>query len=1240
MSAPGSDSGSLVDPRIGRTASAATCNGFFGEDQVQIWHLRQLRRSDVESAARTEGVDVNALIQAIHLRNATALAAKPVTLRMLLGRYRTTGTLPTMQADLYRQGVLELCKEPNQKRVDKDAPEWVGRLTPDQRHAVARRIAGFSILCQRPFVQTRHRAGEPVPEGCLALSDLCGREKVGGTELNVDEAAVTEVLGCALFQGSGSGVVSWSHQTYAEFLAAEWLNSHRLPDRQLSSLIHPPGDGGDRVAPQLREMVAWLASLDLQLGRSLMEANPDVLMRSDVLAGDEETRCQLAGLFLDSVESGIILGPSQNYPYARFAAEGLGDVLRPYITAKALRYDTRYCALQIAQECSCQSLADDLVAFALDEGNEPYLRQLALLALREVAVERHLAAIQPLRAHGNEELQAIAIGILWPASISTAEALEHLRPTQNRSLIGWHHQLINEDISKNLPERNLATALDWMAGFVRRHPDASCDSGCRDFAELACKLWREALPRVSEPEVMDAIVRLADALRRSHHWLWAKPNDNHWSGPDDVEARHSLAYRMLMAFGGGDNVAFALMDEFHMVQPDDVPWLVSRLDAESDFQLAACLVQLIGFCRPNEGAHFELVYDAMFRHPELSRHWAAITGYIRLDSRAADSARRVLARSKAPLKAENNGPSPEVVQADSTRFLQMALAGDASGWIEFVDLLLSGAEHRSLHAYDSGFEALWGWQHLDAHTRVTVVPAAEAYLTSGQPGANHARMSYGYRALEHLEAVAPDILDRLPAELWQRWAPAVLAHWFNNDETLAPRLAARSYAAAPEAFRQAFRIFTFPPAHNLKGIWDDELGRILAERLTVPGLTDYALSDAVRLLIGHGHPDGQAFVRAALEGRIRGLRRASVVAAALQASHGRLWGEIWPYLQAEPVFGVTTLLVAGQRDEEFEMVSLSEGQWADAFLHLHRYTRPEGEARDWNRVRSDPLRILAKSGTKAGLLALERIRAAAPELDYIGRFVIECRENMRRRTWEPSTPQELLELIDKSDRRLVRSGEELLDVLQEALGRYEAELHAQQPSVGDLWNTKPYTPKEENELSDHLVRFLRRDLEGRRIIVNREVEVRPPGRGGEAGERTDIHVNAVAGDDVITVVIEVKGAWHQHVNAAMQTQLADRYLGESGHRYGMYVVFWFECGVWVTADDRRAAAKRHCGTDIGAVRTKFCEQATSLSGEARHIRSVVVDAAWRSVDKPPAAKKPSGRKKNGSSPIIADNPDP
>jgi hypothetical protein len=486
----------------------------FGEDLVQIWHLRQLRRTDVESAARTEGVDANALIQAIHLRNATALAAKPVTLRMLLGRYRMTGTLPTMQADLYRQGVLELCKEPNEKRVDKDAPEWVGRLTPDQRYAVARRIAGLSILCQRPFVQTRHRAGEPVSEGCLALSDLCGREKVSGTELNVDEAAVTEVLGCALFQGSGPGMVSWSHQTYAEFLAAGWLNSHRPPDRQLSSLIHPPGDSGDRVAPQLREMVAWLVSLDLQLGHSLMEANPDVLMRSDVLAGDEETRCQLAGLFLDSVESGSISGPSQNYPYARLAAEGLGDVLRHYITAKALRFDTRYCALLIAQECSCKSLADDLVAFAMDEGNEPYLRQLALLALREVAVERHLAAIAPLRAHGNEELQAIAIDVLWPGTISTAEALEHLRPTQNRSLIGWRHQLINDDIPKKLPERDLATALGWMAEFVRRHPDASYDSGCRDFAEQAIKLWAQAVPRVSEPEVMEAIWPAAGSVDR------------------------------------------------------------------------------------------------------------------------------------------------------------------------------------------------------------------------------------------------------------------------------------------------------------------------------------------------------------------------------------------------------------------------------------------------------------------------------------------------------------------------------------------------------------------------------------------------------------------------------------------------------------------------------------------------------------------------------------------------------
>jgi hypothetical protein len=64
------------------------------------------------------------------------------------------------------------------------------------------------------------------------------------------------------------------------------------------------------------------------------------------------------------------------------------------------------------------------------------------------------------------------------------------------------------------------------------------------------------------------------------------------------------------------------------------------------------------------------------------------------------------------------------------------------------------------------------------------------------------------------------------------------------------------------------------------------------------------------------------------------------------------------------------------------------------------------------------------------------------------------------------------------------------------------------------------------------------------MIVNREVEIRRK-TGTTPGERVDIQVDAISkkqrGEeyDRISVVIEVKGCWHDELNKAMKTQLID-----------------------------------------------------------------------------------------------------
>lgn len=99
------------------------------------------------------------------------------------------------------------------------------------------------------------------------------------------------------------------------------------------------------------------------------------------------------------------------------------------------------------------------------------------------------------------------------------------------------------------------------------------------------------------------------------------------------------------------------------------------------------------------------------------------------------------------------------------------------------------------------------------------------------------------------------------------------------------------------------------------------------------------------------------------------------------------------------------------------------------------------------------------------------------------------------------------------------------------LQRLETKLQSETPAAPDLRNGRGggvYRPKDEEAFSDYVKRHLQEDLEGKGVVVNREVVVRR-GEGAGRGERTDVHVNAVAQDPradeqvAVTLTIEAKG---------------------------------------------------------------------------------------------------------------------
>lgn len=116
------------------------------------------------------------------------------------------------------------------------------------------------------------------------------------------------------------------------------------------------------------------------------------------------------------------------------------------------------------------------------------------------------------------------------------------------------------------------------------------------------------------------------------------------------------------------------------------------------------------------------------------------------------------------------------------------------------------------------------------------------------------------------------------------------------------------------------------------------------------------------------------------------------------------------------------------------------------------------------------------------------------------------------------------------------------------LDRLQAVLQGPNGLVVNLWNRKTWAvdhtdwwPCWEEDFSDLIVAFLRQDIGGSRVVIDREVQVDRP---GFPGRRTDVKIQAtVPGEsDPLTVVIECKGCWSDKLSTALADQLVRDYL--------------------------------------------------------------------------------------------------
>jgi hypothetical protein len=176
-----------------------------------------------------------------------------------------------------------------------------------------------------------------------------------------------------------------------------------------------------------------------------------------------------------------------------------------------------------------------------------------------------------------------------------------------------------------------------------------------------------------------------------------------------------------------------------------------------------------------------------------------------------------------------------------------------------------------------------------------------------------------------------------------------------------------------------------------------------------------------------------------------------------------VWSLIWPIFKAEDTFA-SAVLAGFQSGDPFRgfqfLTKLPPENVADFLLWLYptRLNLSVGNRDDEDARREFPrsvsliLSSLAHRATPEACHALRRVQAARPELTEIQWHLRTAEELVRRNTWVPLSPSDLLRTVSNASARFIRTGSELLDVLVESLQRLEESLQAETPAALDLWS--------------------------------------------------------------------------------------------------------------------------------------------------------------------------------------------
>jgi len=1028
----------------------------WGKECVGVYELAPLRRVDIMEAARAEKIPPDAFVEEVQKKNVTPLAIKPVTLRFLLNTYRRhNGHFPPNQRlhELYLEGCRLLCEEVSQSRLGSNLR---GILDSDQRLIVAARIAAITIFANRFGIWTAIDQGD-VPDEDVLLQKLCwGSESIKVREFEITRAVVEEVLDTGLFSSRGLHRMGWAHQTYTEFLAAWYLVQHDVPLTQIKELILSSEDPEHKLVPQLHETAAWLASMRLDVLQEILKSDPDALLRSDIPTDSNLLEAIVNHLLMEYEQEKLYDHERNHYlNYRKLKHPDLAVQLRPYIQDSNKQIDARDTAIDIAEVCEVGELQEELVNLALDASQSIHLRVSAAKALGsvgDVSTRQKLKplAINQLPEDEDDRLKGYALQAIWSDHLTAEELFQALTSPKKRNFFGAYQMFLNYKLASQLQPDDIVIALNWIEKQGVRcfgHPFEEVSDA------ILIKAWEHFdLPGVAESFTNVALVQWREHQRViTHNDKLQKQFES--SLVNDVENRHKLINQTVRAITFSRGEPYFLLSsltETVLVQ-GDIFWMLEELQDADCQETQRIWTQFIEWSFNRQDAkEIDVLITATQSNDVLHEAFTSYFEAVELNSAKAEGMKVYYLEAQERQNRRDNPPVLEPSPKERVlQLLDQLEAENLDAWWQLNrEMTLEPCSQYYGNEFEIDLTKLPGWQDADKVTQKRIIDGAKRYIrqqdkiTYDWIGTNRYNLPAlgGCRALWLLLEKEPSFIDALSSETWKRWAAiTVAAPTDNQRQAQYLEIIKRAYINAPdEAINTLMTLIDKEnQEHNYLFIidrfeqcWDERFKLTLLEKVKDKSLKPKCLGQLLEALLKHDLSAAREFAKSLIYSPLPSVEeeRERVFTASrvlIENSEPSDWSFIWSLVQQDVSFGRTVLELVADRYSLGIQLNLTEEQLANLYIWLLRQYPYEEDPDYSNEViahietvresignlRDNILAQLKEKGTLQACSEIQRVAQEFPDMTWLKKTLLAAQKNMRRRTWQSPTPEQILQIV-------------------------------------------------------------------------------------------------------------------------------------------------------------------------------------------------------------------------------------